>query len=138
MSEGFEFQRKLTKALSDAGAKLMVGTDALIQTTLPGFSVHRELAELVAVGLTPYEALRASTTRPFEFLRELDQAGTIEVGKRADLVLLEDDPLEDIANTRSIAGVMIAGRWLSRAELDELTVQLAERTETDGAGTNGN
>jgi len=91
----------------------MTGSDALIPSNVPGFGIHDELMELVGVGLTPYEALRASTTLPHEFLGELDGAGTIEVGKRADLVLLKANPLDDIANTRSIRGVMIGGRWLS-------------------------
>jgi len=67
--------------------------------------------------LTPYQALRASTTNPFEFLGELEEAGTIEVGKRANLVLLEANPLENISNTQKIAGVMIQSRWLSKAEI---------------------
>jgi len=82
--------------------------------------------------LTPYEALRASTTNPFEFLGELDEAGTVQVGKRADLVLLEANPLEAITNTREIAGVMIQGRWLSQAELQEGLDDLAASYETFG------
>jgi hypothetical protein len=112
------FQRPLTLALDRAGARLMTGTDALIPSNVPGFSIHDELAEFVDAGISPYEALRSSTTEPFAFLGELDQAGTIEVGKRADLVLLEDNPLDDIAATRGIAGVMIQGRWIARDELD--------------------
>jgi hypothetical protein len=112
------FQRPLTLALDRAGARLMTGTDALIPSNVPGFSIHDELAEFVDAGISPYEALRSSTTEPFAFLGELDQAGTIEVGKKADLVLLEDNPLDDIAATRGIAGVMIQGRWIARDELD--------------------
>ena len=82
--------------------------------------------------MTPYQALRASTTNPFEFLGELDEAGTVEVGKRADLVLIEASPLEDITNTREIAGVMIQGRWLSQAELQEGLDELAASYETFG------
>jgi len=104
----------------------MAGTDTLIlPNLLPGFALHHELEELVGVGLTPYEALRTSTTHPFEFLGELDEAGTVEVGKRADLVLLEANPLEDITNSQKIAGVMIQGRWLSKAEIQEGLEELA-------------
>lgn len=118
---GFEsFQQPFTKALHNKGSKLMTGTDALIPTNIPGFSIHEELAELVAVGLTPYEALRSSTTHPIEFLGELDEAGTIEVGKRADLVLLEANPLEAIKNTRTIMGVMYRGNWLNREDIGEM------------------
>jgi len=118
--EGFElFQRPFTKAFHDVGGNIMTGTDALIPSTVPGFSIHEELEELVDVGLTPYKALRTSTMRPHEFLGELDEAGTIEVGKRADLVLLENNPLEEIRNTRKITGVMIRGRWLSQTEIQK-------------------
>ena len=84
----------------------MTGTDALIPTNIPGFSIHDELQELVDVGLTPYEALKTSTKHPVEYLGELNDAGTIEIGKQADLVLLETNPLEDIANIKRIAGVL--------------------------------
>jgi len=131
-AKDYEFMQQLTKALHDGGVKLMTGTDALVPSTVPGFSVHRELDVLVGLGLTPYQALRASTTNPFEFLGELDEAGTVEVGKRADLVLLEANPLEAITNTREIAGVMIQGRWLSQAELQEGLDELAASYETFG------
>ena len=119
------FQLPFTKALHDKGAKLMTGTDALIPTNIPGFSIHDELLELVEIGLTPYEALKASTTHPMEYLGELDDAGTIDIGKRADLVLLEANPLEDIRDTRQIAGVMVGGRWYSRADVDKMLEEVA-------------
>ena len=125
--DAFElFERPLTKALHDRGAKLMSGTDTLIlPNLLPGFALHSELEELVDVGLTPYEALITSTTHPFEFLGELDEAGTVEVGKRADLVLLEKNPLDNISNTQKIAGVMIQGRWFPRSYLDKMLEEIA-------------
>ena len=128
---GFEsFQRPFTTALHEKGVKLMAGTDALLPTVLPGFSLHWELEELVGVGLTPYEALRTSTTHPMEFLGELDEAGTIEVGKRAELVLLEANPLEEITNTRKIVGVMMQGRWLPQSELQKGLDDVAAFYET--------
>lgn len=118
--EGLEsFQRPFIKALNDARGNIMTGTDALIPSTVPGFSIHDELEELVDVGLTPYEALRTSTTRTHEFLGELDDGGTVEVGKHADFVLLGKNPFEDIRNTRKITGVMIQGRWLSQTEIQK-------------------
>jgi hypothetical protein len=128
---GFEFQQQFTKGFNDAGVKLMTGTDSISPTVVPGFSTHRELEELVNAGLTPYQALRASTTNPFEFLGELDDAGTVEVGKCADLVLLEENPLKDITNTRKIAGVMIQGHWLSQTELQEGLDELAAYYEAE-------
>ena len=128
--KGFEsFQIPFTKALQDKGAKLMTGTDALIPTNIPGFSIHDELVELVEVGLTPYEALKASTTHPMEYLGELDDAGTIDAGKRADLVLLEANPLEDIHNTSLIDGVMVRGRWYTRADLDTMLEEVAKANQ---------
>ncbi|MFC1954124.1 amidohydrolase family protein [Chloroflexota bacterium] len=116
--DGFEqFQRPFTKALQDKGVKLMTGTDTFLPSLVPGFALHDELEELVAAGLIPYQSLRASTTNPFEFLGELEEAGTVEVGKRANLVLLEANPLENISNTQRIAGVMIQSHWLSKAEI---------------------
>lgn len=105
--------------MHDAGVKLMTGTDSIIPLVLPGFSIHEELTELVGVGLTPYQALRTSTTTPHQYLDELEDYGTIEKGKIADIVLLEKNPLEKIANTKTIMGVMIRGQWLSRSELKE-------------------
>ena len=132
MRQDFElFQQPFTKALQDAGVKLMSGTDALIPGLVPGFALHRELEELVRVGLTPYEALRTSTTHPMEFLGEIDEAGTVEVGKRANLVLLQANPLKDISNIRSIAGVMIQGRWYPRSYLDEGLEEIARGYEIE-------
>jgi imidazolonepropionase-like amidohydrolase len=112
-----KFQRPLTKVFHDKGGKLMTGTDSLFPGLVPGFAVHRELQEMVAVGLTPFEALRTSTTRPYEFLGELDRAGTIEVGKYTDLVLVKEDPLKDITGASKIAGVLIRGRWIGIDEI---------------------
>jgi len=124
--DGFElFQQPFTKAMYDAGVKLMAGTDSLLPGVVGGFALHRELEELVAVGLSPYAALKTSTTHPFEFLGELEEAGTIEEGKRADLVLLEANPLEEITNSRRIAGVMVQGRWLPKAELQDGLEEIA-------------
>ena len=118
--EGFEqFQLSFTKTLHDRGVKLLAGTDTGVPVLVPGFALHRELEELVRVGLTPYEALKTSTTHPIEYLGELDEAGTVEVGKRADLVLLKDNPLVDIRHSDAIAGVMLGGQWLAEEEIEE-------------------
>ena len=102
----------------------MVGTDAPLTFVYPGFAVHRELALFVEAGLSPYEALRAATVTPARELR-LDDAGSVEVGKRADLLLVEGNPLESIANAGRIAGVVAAGVWMSSGRLDEALETLA-------------
>jgi imidazolonepropionase-like amidohydrolase len=113
-----KFQKPFTKVFHDKGGQLMTGTDSLLPRLVPGFAVHQELQELVAVGLTPYEALRTSTTVPYEYLGEAREAGTIEVGKRTDLVLVEANPLEDIAAASRIVGVMMRGRWIAKDAID--------------------
>jgi imidazolonepropionase-like amidohydrolase len=113
-----KFQRPFTKVFHDKGGQLMTGTDSLLPRLVPGFALHQELKELVDVGLTPYEALRTSTTIPYEYLGEAKEAGTIQVGKRSDLLLVDGNPLEDISAASKIAGVMMRGRWIGREEID--------------------
>ena len=111
------FQRKLVKALFDAGVPLMVGTDAPDVGPMAGFGIHEELQELVNDGLTPYQVLRSATAIPARYFRKSGEFGSLEPGQRADLVLLEQNPLKNIANTRTIAGVIVRGQWLSRDDL---------------------
>jgi imidazolonepropionase-like amidohydrolase len=117
-------RRRLIKALHDGGAGLLLGSDAPQTWNVPGFSIHRELATYVASGLTPYQALATGTRNVAVYAGTLDRTGTIETGRRADLVLLQANPLQDIGNTTRIAGVMIGGRWLAKADIDR---RLAER-----------
>jgi adenine deaminase len=83
-----------------------------------GFGVHRELQALVRAGLTPYQALATGTRNVAAYFGNLRTEGTVAVGKRADLVLLTGNPLDDITHTMNPAGVMVNGRWLSRAAID--------------------
>lgn len=131
-----KFQRPFTKVFHDHGGQLMTGTDSLLPRLVPGFALHQELHELVDVGLTPYEALRTSTTVPYEFLGESRQAGTIEVGKRTDLLLVEANPLEEISAASKIAGVMMRGRWIGRAEIDRRMREIARRAKKPGTPAN--
>lgn len=117
----------LVKTIHDAGGKIMAGSDAPELFLVYGFTLHRELQNLVAAGLSPYAALEAATRTPAEYLKGLDTFGTIERGKRADLLLLDGNPLQDITNTERRAGVMVRGRWLPQAELRKLLDEVAER-----------
>ncbi len=94
---------------------------------LYGYTLHLELIDLRDAGLSNYATLETATRNPALFLGLLDQTGTIEKGKRADLVLLEANPLEDIANTQKRAGVMIKGRYFTQAELNRWLDEIAPR-----------
>ena len=114
---GIELRRKLLFELQRAGAGLLLGSDSPQVFSVPGFSIHRELDVLVASGLTPYEALRSGTASVAEFFGS--NGGVVAVGRDADLVLLDADPLADIRNARRIHGVMLRGEWYPAAKLDE-------------------
>jgi len=108
-------------ALRDAGAPLLVGSDTPDTYALPGFGYVEELRALVRAGLTPAEVLRAATENAAASL-DRPHDGVIAPGARADLVLLDRDPLVTIDNVAHPAGVMVGGHWLARADLDALLV----------------
>lgn len=110
-------RRKLIKALHDGGVPFLLGSDAPQIWNVPGFSIHRELALMVAAGLTPYEALRSGTVNVARFFGTSGRTGRIGIGRRADLVLLDANPLVDIRNTAKVAGVMLGGRWMAGEEI---------------------
>lgn len=113
-----ELRSGVIRALADAGAPIMAGSDSPEWLLLNGFALHRELEALVDAGLTPWRALRAGTATPAEWLADgRPDFGTIAAGKRADLVLLDADPLTSILNTRRIQGVMVRGEWLDAERL---------------------
>lgn len=118
MMARYRLLEKMVREFQARGVRLLVGTDAMNTGVVPGFSVHDELADLVAAGLTPFEALRAATANAVDFLGAQEQ--------RADFVLLDANPLEDIANSRRIAGVMLRGRWISRSEIAEMLSDAAK------------
>jgi imidazolonepropionase-like amidohydrolase len=128
-----EFHRRLVKALKAEGVPMVAGSDAMTSGVVGGFSLHEELELLTGAGLTTQEVLDSATRLPAIWLGVDHDRGTIEVGKRADLVLLDADPLANIANTRKIAGVSLNGRWLSRATLDKMMTDLETRNNADKA-----
>jgi imidazolonepropionase-like amidohydrolase len=117
--------RETVRTMNRAGVVLVAGTDSSVPPRIPGFALHDELVALVDAGLTPLEALRAATINAATVMKKTDDFGAIARGKRADMVLLEANPLDDIRNTQRIAAVVFRGQLLQRADLDRL-LALAE------------
>ena len=113
-----ELRRTILKALHDGGANIALGTDSPQIFSVPGFAMHREMALYVEIGMTPYEVLEIGTRRPAEYFDATDDVGTVAVGRRADLLLLTANPIDDIANVASRAGVMVNGRWIPGDEIE--------------------
>ena len=109
---------RILGALHRGGARILMGTDAPQQFSVPGFSLHRELRHMSRAGMSPFAILASGTRSVGEYFRAQDSFGTVAPGQRADLVLLQANPLADVANVSRIAGVMARGRWLPREEID--------------------
>jgi imidazolonepropionase-like amidohydrolase len=124
-----ELRRKMLKGLYEAGAKIALSTDAPQMFSVPGFSIHREMPVMVACGFTPFAVLRSGTRDVAEYFGTVRETGTVEQGKRADLILLEANPLQDVANVKRRAGVMVNGRWLPEAEIQQRLEKLAAAAE---------
>jgi hypothetical protein len=122
-------QRTVVGAMARAGVPLLAGTDVLNPYVLPGFSLHDELQLLVSAGLSPLAALQAATISPARFLAATDSMGTVGVGKVADLVLLDADPLLDISNTTKIRSVIARGRYYDRRGLDAILAEAKARQQ---------
>jgi Amidohydrolase family len=110
----------LVSRMQKADVHILAGTDSPAPYVFPGFSLHDELQLLVQAGLTPMEALQTATRNPAAFLGTAKDSGTTAAGKYADLVLLDANPLDDIRNTQKIRGVILRGKLLDRAALDQL------------------
>lgn len=120
-------RNKMIKAIYDAGGRIMVGSDSPEFLFLYGFSEHREMKALVDAGLSNYAALEAATKNPAQFFGTLEKVGTIEKGKRADLVLLNANPLQNISATENRAGVMLKGKYYAQEELNKWLDEAATR-----------
>jgi imidazolonepropionase-like amidohydrolase len=110
----------LTGAFQRAGVPMMAGTDAPIPGVMPGFALHHELELLVAAGLSPYDALRTATANVAEFLGRSNEFGVVAPGARADLLLLDADPLRDVGSVERSSGVMVRGRWFDGEALGRM------------------
>lgn len=120
-----ELRRQVLQGLHAAGAPLLVGSDSPQLFMVPGFALHQELEAMAAAGLPPLTVLQAATRNAAAYLGESDQWGSVAPGQRADLLLLNANPLQDVKLTRALVGVMVRGQWLPRSELDSRLEQVA-------------
>ncbi|MFK7925738.1 MAG: amidohydrolase family protein [Bacteroidia bacterium] len=123
----FALRRQMLKALQEAGAGILLGSDAPQVFNVPGFSIHHEMAEMVNSGLSPYEVLRAGTINPAIFFGKEGQFGMIAVGASADLILLSANPLESVNNVKNALGVMRGGVWLSQKDIETRLAAIAAK-----------
>jgi imidazolonepropionase-like amidohydrolase len=122
-----EARQQVLAALHRGGAGILMGTDAPQQFSVPGFSLHREFPRMRAAGMSPYEILATGTRNVGIYFQRSDSFGTVAVGRRADLLLLDADPLADVAALQRIAGVMVRGRWLPREQIQAGLEAIAAR-----------
>jgi imidazolonepropionase-like amidohydrolase len=122
-------RQMLLKAFADAGINLAMGSDAPQTFSVPGFSIWREIEVMVDAGLTPAQILEIGTAASGRYFADKDRFGVIEAGARADLILLDADPRLDAANLTKQAGVIAAGRWYSRADIDKRLAEIAARNK---------
>jgi imidazolonepropionase-like amidohydrolase len=120
-----ENRKVVLKALADGGVNILFGTDAPQQYSVPGFSIHRELRAMKAAGLSNFAILQSATKNVGEYYKARDSFGTVAVGQRADLVLLNGNPLSDLGNVAKRAGVMVRGRWLPESEIQAQLARIA-------------
>lgn len=121
----FQKRLALVAAMHEAGVTILAGTDAMTPYVFPGAGLHDELALLVRAGLTPAEALSAATREPARFLGLGSELGTVEQGKVADFVVLDADPLGDIARTKAIHAVVVQGKLVDANARTKLLEDIA-------------
>ncbi len=120
-----ENRMKILKALHAGGVPVLLGSDAPQQFNVPGFSIHSEMKRMADAGMSTYEIVKSGTANVGEHFKSKDAFGTIAVGKRADLILADANPLQNLDNMQKRSGVMVGGRWLPQAEIDKRLAQIA-------------
>jgi imidazolonepropionase-like amidohydrolase len=121
---------RVLKALHEGGIRILLGTDAPQQFSVPGYSIHREMALMTKCGFTPYQIIHSGTKNVGDYFKGKDDFGVIETGKRADLILVEGNPLRDVGNIARRAGVMVRGQWLPESEIRARLDQIAASWQT--------
>ena len=133
LQDYYALQQRVTGLMKGAGVKMLAGSDLGGVWLVPGHSLHQEFHELAACGLTPLDILQLTTLRGAEFAGRPHDLGTVEEGKVADLVLLDADPLTDAAHLGQIGGLLLRGKYFSRADLEALKAEVAQEAATDSS-----
>ena len=122
-----ENRQRILKVMADEGVEILFGTDAPQIFSVPGFSIHREVETMLDAGMTPLQVLQSGTSAVGDYFSDKDKFGRVAEGNRADLVLLNGNPLENMENLRNPAGVMHRGNWLSRADIERRLNEIEAR-----------
>ena len=120
-----DLRERTLLAILASGGRVALGSDTPRRFEVPGFSLRRETKAMIDAGMNPWQVLQAATTTPAQYLGIQDDVGTVQVGKRADLILVDGNPLRDVANIFRASGVMVNGRWLPRAEIEAMLSEIA-------------
>ncbi len=120
-------REQIIKSMFDAGVPILLGSDAPQVMNVPGFSIHHEMQDMVSLGLTPAQVLKSGSEEVARFFGSEDEFGRIAVGQVADLVLVAENPLENIAHAHLIEGVMYRGFWLSKETIEEKLSEIAQK-----------
>jgi imidazolonepropionase-like amidohydrolase len=121
---------RLLKVLSDGGVNILLGSDALQRFSVPGFSIHREMKRMVDAGMKPYDIIKSGSYNVGVYFKDQDNFGTIQRGQRADLILVEANPLENVANIARRTGVMVRGQWIPEQELQNRLAKIAPSSKS--------
>ncbi len=122
-------RQRLLTILAEEGVEILFGTDAPQLWSVPGFSIHHEIEAMQAAGLTPEQILVSGTSAVGAYFETFDAFGTVSPNGRADLILLNENPLENLDALKSPAGVMVRGQWISKGEIDQKLREIAVRTQ---------
>lgn len=122
-------RRSLIRALQENGHGLILGSDAPQVFNVPGFSIHHELQGMIEAGITPLQAIQAGTINAAKFFNMEGEFGEVKAGASADLILLKNNPLDDISNLRNPIGVMVRGQWLNKETIEKRLKEVAERAK---------
>jgi imidazolonepropionase-like amidohydrolase len=119
---------RILEALHRAGVGILLGSDAPQQFNVPGFSIHREMQRMTDAGMSAYDVVKSGTASVGEYFKAQDSFGRVAVGQRADLILVDANPLDNVANMGRRSGVMVRGRWLPAAEIQTRLAEIAGRS----------